>query len=386
MPGDKRFDYVLVGGGLQNGLIALAVLAEQPGARIAIVERDRRLGGNHTWCFHAGDVPARARPWVEPLICHRWRGYDVTFPGLQRRLDAEYCGFTSERLAEVVGDRIARAPGAQLWLGTAARSVSAHEVELDSGERLAAAAVIDARGPSADVPPARAGYQLFLGLEVELTSPHGLDRPQLMDATVPQLGGFRFFYLLPFGDRRLLVEDTYFADSPALDRPAIRERIAHYLAGRGLAIDRVVREEEGVLPLPWSGDRVSDRPPLRAGYGGGWFHPATGYSFPVAIRLADAIAHASPERICAGALADLAREQQRQVAYCHRLNRMLFSWFAPGDRWHVFERFYRLPEPLIRRFYALELTAGDRARILLGRPPRGLSLRARLSSMRRALP
>jgi hypothetical protein len=35
-----------------------------------------------------------------------------------------------------------------------------------------------------------------------------------------------------------------------------------------------------------------------------------------------------------------------------------------------------LPEVSIRRFYALELTAWDRARILVGRPPRGLSLSA----------
>jgi lycopene beta-cyclase len=40
----------------------------------------------------------------------------------------------------------------------------------------------------------------------------------------------------------------------------------------------------------------------------------------------------------------------------------------------VFERFYGLPEPLIHRFYALSLSRLDRARILIGRPPRGFSL------------
>jgi hypothetical protein len=37
-----------------------------------------------------------------------------------------------------------------------------------------------------------------------------------------------------------------------------------------------------------------------------------------------------------------------------------------------------LPEDLVRRFYALDMAPQDMARILLGRPPRGLSLRARL--------
>jgi lycopene beta-cyclase len=35
----------------------------------------------------------------------------------------------------------------------------------------------------------------------------------------------------------------------------------------------------------------------------------------------------------------------------------------------VLERFYRLPEPLVHRFYAGRLTFLDRARILSGRPP-----------------
>ena len=57
---------------------------------------------------------------------------------------------------------------------------------------------------------------------------------------------------------------------------------------------------------------------------------------------------------------------------------MMFGWYPDDQRWHVLERFYRLPEATIRRFYALELTAMDRARIVIGRPPRGLSLRRAL--------
>ena len=35
-----------------------------------------------------------------------------------------------------------------------------------------------------------------------------------MDATVPQDGGYRFVYVLPFADRPLLVEDTHYSDQP----------------------------------------------------------------------------------------------------------------------------------------------------------------------------
>jgi lycopene beta-cyclase len=54
----------------------------------------------------------------------------------------------------------------------------------------------------------------------------------------------------------------------------------------------------------------------------------------------------------------------------------MFRAYPPPSRWNVLERFYReMPEDTIRRFYALDMTVGDRARLLLGRPPRGFSLR-----------
>jgi lycopene beta-cyclase len=51
------------------------------------------------------------------------------------------------------------------------------------------------------------------------------------------------------------------------------------------------------------------------------------------------------------------------------LNRMLFRAAAPDRRYRVLEHFYRLPEPLIGRFYAARLTALDKLRIVSGRPP-----------------
>jgi lycopene beta-cyclase len=102
---------VLVGGGLQNGLLALALLARRPGARIALLEREASLGGNHTWSFHEGDVPEAARAWVEPLVARRWPSYEVRFPGLERTLRHAYATISSARLNAVVRARFAGAPG-----------------------------------------------------------------------------------------------------------------------------------------------------------------------------------------------------------------------------------------------------------------------------------
>jgi lycopene beta-cyclase len=48
---------------------------------------------------------------------------------------------------------------------------------------------------------------------------------------------------------------------------------------------------------------------------------------------------------------------------------MLFNAAEPDQRYAVLEHFYRLPEPLVGRFYAAQLSAIDKLRIVSGRPP-----------------
>jgi len=378
------FDYALVGGGLQNGLIALAVRAAQPDARIAMIERGDAPGGNHTWCFHARDVPGHARAWIDPLIVARWPGYDVAFTAHERSLDTPYACVSSSRLASELARQL-ESPGSQLITRAFATRVGPDSVEfrLPGGQtrEIRAHAVIDARGPDR----ARAedcGWQKFVGQELRTAMPHGLTRPMLMDARVAQLDGFRFMYVLPLADDRLLVEDTYFSDTADYDITLLRARIERYVAERGWSIAAVEREECGVLPMPMSTHTPSTSAPLIAGYAGGWFHPTTAYSFPIAVRLALHIASRPPAELYGRGLDDLARAHGRQLAFAERLNRMLFRWFPPDQRHHVLARFYRQSPARIERFYALEMTALDRARFFLGAPPRGLSIGAALRASR----
>ncbi len=369
------FDYVLVGGGLQNCLIALALAHRQPGARVAIVERSARVGGNHTWCFHAGDVPSDAHVWLRPLVVQRWPGYTVHFPSFERTLDEPYAAVTSERLHEVVSERAARSLELSLLFDTAAARVEPGRVELASGSVLTGRVVVDARGPDAFSSAKASAYQKFLGLEVRVREESTPLLPTVMDARVAQVDGLRFFYLLPLAPGRVLIEDTYFSDSPVIDRPALRARISAYAAQRGLEIIDVLREETGVLPLPTARlrSKTSSHGLVYGGYQGGWFHPTTGYSFPLALRLAvELSASATDSPDLDGRLRTLSRWRDRQQRFCTLLNQMLFAGFDPEQRFNVLERFYRLPAATVRRFYALDLTRSDQLRIVCGSPPTGL--------------
>ncbi|MBL8897203.1 MAG: lycopene beta-cyclase CrtY [Planctomycetes bacterium] len=380
------FDCVVVGGGLQGALVALAWLERRPTARVALVERERGAPLERTWSFHGEDLPAAARGFVEPLIEHRWSGYEVRFENLRRTLSSEYLGFTSRHASAVLQQRFAARADCALFVGRRAIRIEAQRVVLDDGRTLGARLVVDATGGAPRTARNGAcGYQKFLGLELELARDHALQRPILMDACVDQAQGYRFFYALPFGPRRVLLEDTRFADTPELERDELRAEVLRYAEELGLAVSGIAREEHGVLPMPWSEHRFETAgPPLRAGYRGGWFHPATGYSFPLAVRLALLSTEVEPEQLFQGPLRQLARALEAPARHARALNRLLFRWFEPRDRAHVFERFYRLPEPTILRFYALRATFLDRARVLGGRPPRGFSLRARWRASERA--
>jgi len=346
-------DLVLVGGGLANGLLAAQLRAARPELDFMLLERGPVLGGNHTWSFHATDVSASALALLEGLGARRFEGYDVRFEGVQRTLSGAYCSLRSEDFDRALRPRLE----GRLMLGAAAREVTARHVVLDDGRRLEARAVIDARAAPA---PMDCGYQKFLGQDVELDAPHGLERPLLIDATVEQLDGFRFVYVLPWSATRLLVEDTLYSGTPDLDLEAARGRIAAWLSRRGLRASRVLREEHGALPLPLRGAAPSCERP-RLGLSAGLFHATTGYSLPFAARLAERLAAKLP--LDAPALTQWVNGEVerhwRSQRFFRLLNRMLFLAAAPGERVRIFEAFYGHGEALISRFYAGQLRFSD---------------------------
>jgi lycopene beta-cyclase len=379
----NRFDLVLVGGGLQSGLIALSTLAHIPGARIALVERNEKLGGDNVWGLHAADVPETARAFVDPLIVSRWDGYDVQFPTHTRSIMGPFAAITSHRFAERVSETLGRAPGCQVLLGRTADHIGAQTVILEDGRVLHATLVVDARGPSLETTPqVPCGFQKCVALELDLESDHGLSRPILMDATVPQHGGLRFFQVLPLGPARLLVTDTCLSRSAALDRDASRLSVLRY-ASRFGPVTAIAREQSGVVPMPWkSAAPEPGRSPLVVGFRGGFLHPTTGSSLPAAVRLAQHIGTRPAHAVFDRDFERLCRAHGAQFRFALRLNRLLFHGFAPHDMWRVFERFYRLPDSVVHRFHAMAMTHADRARLIVGRPPKGIKLGAALVAVR----
>lgn len=378
-----EFDYCIVGGGLQGCLVAHALAWHRPEATVLLVERAADLCGNHTWSFHETDVTEQARAWFDPLVAHRWPGYRVRFPGLARRVRIPYATITSDRLREatlrLAGGGMNAASPTRLVVRTAesCEILSPTAVRLGRLGDVSSRVVLDCRGRAGEVGQARdrggAGYQTFIGHEYETGGRWPASEPTVMDVREDQAGGFEFLYELPLGPDRVLLEYTRFHEEPACDAARAAEMIAKRLAEAGAGSATLLRTEQGCLPMPYA--RVAGRaePSIAGGYAGGWYHAATGYSMPLAVRFAHLVAQASPDRVAAEVAAAAAADGLRR-GFSRFLNRLLFCLVRAEDRWKIFRRFYRvLPEERISRFYAHRFTVTDAARIMIGRPPLGLA-------------
>jgi lycopene beta-cyclase len=364
-------DLLILGGGLAGGLCALALAERRPDLQVGIVEPGERLGGNHLWSFFEQDVAPRDLDFVDALVVHRWPGYRVDFPEHRRRLDQPYRSIESERLDQLV--RAALPP--ERIICAAAVTVTPTSATLDNGATLTARAVLDARGGKGE--GLNLGWQKFVGQLLTIPQGHGLHEPIVMDATVDQADGYRFVYCLPFSPTELFVEDTYYTDGPELDRELLAERIGDYAAERGWQIAGRSREEIGQLRVVTGGDFnrfwPKDDPVARAGARGAFFHPLTSYSLPEAVRFASWLADELPLDGLAQATRERARKHWRRSWYDRLLARMLFGAADPPQRFRILQRFYRLPAPLIARFYSGQSSWADRVRILAGKPPVSIS-------------
>ncbi|MDB5713451.1 MAG: crtY [Sphingomonadales bacterium] len=340
MATENQFDILILGGGLSGGLIALALAGLQPDLSVGIVEASEILGGNHIWSFFGSDVADGDRWLVEPLIGHRWAGYDVAFPAFSRGFAAGYNSIESERL-----DAVVRAALGNGVIRGRVVDVAADLVTLADDRTIAAGAVIDARG-GGSLGALTCGWQKFAGKLLTVDGGHGLTRPVVMDATVDQAEGYRFVYLLPFDATRIFIEDTYYSDTPDLDVETLRQRIDDYAAARGWRVTATERAETGVLPVVMHGDferywASSGAGIAKAGVRAGLFHPLTSYSLPDAVAFATYIA--GQPRFDATSLANATHEYARahwtSGGYYRLLATMLFRAAEPPQRYRMMQRF-----------------------------------------------
>ena len=369
----RRCDIAIAGGGLAGGLAALALARHRPELEVRLIEAGAVPGGNHRWSWFGSDLDEAGRDLLEPIRKVEWGGGNaVAFPAYARELGTPYFSMASADLAAALEREL---PDGTLLVRSEIAALDGQGATLRDGTRIDARSVIDARG-FAPTGHLCGGWQVFMGRHLHTATAHGLDRPIIMDARVEQSDGYRFVYVLPLGAHDLFVEDTYYQDDPVLDRSTLSARLDAYCAAQGWT-GEIIASETGVLPVITGGDFAAFRAAHRIdgvatiGARGGFVHPLTSYTMPFAVSTALAIAADAelPGDQLSARIEAMARRHWRRTGYYRLLGSMLFGAARPAERYRVFERFYRLPRPLIERFYAARSTLADKARIIVGKPP-----------------
>lgn len=379
----QNYDVIFIGGGLAAGLSALLLQEKRPELKVLILEaRDLdTLSLPQTWSFQT--LPEAIDPsqsksfsqvrsnWLGRLVRRSWTGYDVRFPGLNRRLDIPYHSIRSQDFWAHLKKEL----GSSLLDASPVKGVKGTSVTLADKTQFEAKRIIDSRGWAKDAFPI-AGYQKFVGLNLKLKKAHGLKEPILMDATVAQVDGFRFMYTLPWDEQNLLIEDTHYSNDDALDIPHYRSEILAYAKAQGWEVESIGEMEKGALALPsyskenFFAERLSPGT-AQLGVRAGLFHATTGYSIYDAVLGAEQLLKSIDLKADAleTSLSRYSDERWEAQEFYRRLNNMLFFAALPDKRYKVLERFYQHDSDLISRFYAGKTNTQDKFRIMSGKPP-----------------
>jgi lycopene beta-cyclase len=296
---NERFDIVIAGGGLSG--LSLAVQLARPQfshLKVLLVEPRTQYTRDRTWSFWADSTQAphahaqlERASWAQWRVAHQGRQAVQGGAHTYRSIDAG--AFYDDALKQ-----IRAAAHIELRLGSTVRSLGSQwpcaVVLTDPGHQTTTvhtSLVMDARANTSARPPALA--QHFAGWEIETnTDVFDLDTLDLMDF-VPARDGLHFFYVLPYGPRRALIEATW-VSAPGLhhDYAAQLERyIDRRFGSPGPGPDpssgsdgskfRFTRvyEEQGSLALDPLPNAPNTGPVVKLGRAAGTLRPSTGFAF-----------------------------------------------------------------------------------------------------------
>ena len=282
----ERYDFVITGGGL-SGLSLAYHLAHSPlgDKSILIVDQSPKSQNDRTWGFWSD----RPTPF-DAIVDRSWSRLRFVSPGLERIADLgayRYIVIRGLDFYNFVRDDLTARDNITFKRGRVKQIVDGPEnarVVVDD-ETVSARWVFDSCNGWADVHTDPGRYHHlnlhFAGWEIQTDKPaFDPNVATLMDFRVAQEGKTCFFYILPFDERRALVEYTIFSSS-VLGRGQYEEALRSYIEEQlGIEVYEIVRREKGNIPItdqPFP--RQLGRRVMSVGAKGGRIKPTTGYAF-----------------------------------------------------------------------------------------------------------
>jgi lycopene beta-cyclase len=294
----KHYDYLMLGGGAAGLGLAFALVNSQLSDRkILIVDKDPKTSNDRTWSFWT----PRPTPF-DRMAFRIWDSLEFKSPGFQKCFQLEPYHYQTIRGIDYyrsIRAELAKFPNVHLMQGMVhdvQDGSKAARVRIDEQE-FQAEWVFDSRVIPEQIrqEPDRYRYlkQHFVGWEIETeTAVFNPRAATLFDLRTEQVEGLCFFYILPFSERRAIVEYTLFSAN-LLPQEAYEQALKDYIEGRlGVSQYQILDQEQGVIPMtnhPFPrrlGKRI-----MATGTRGGRVKPSTGYAFARIQKDSQAIVH-----------------------------------------------------------------------------------------------
>jgi lycopene beta-cyclase len=358
-----RYGLAIAGGGAAAGIAALVMARRRPDVSVMLVGEDEHFGGDRTLLVHDDALTADEREIILSLGGARWDAQYVAFPGRSRKLRLAVHAIEPGCIDRAVRETL-RPP--QYRRGAKIVAVRDQSLLLAGGETITAEGALDARD-TVHLSTLELGWRKSAARTLGFASPHPVDLPVAVDATLEQGEGCRYFSLLPLAPERLQVEEVIYSAAPDFDAEAAGARVLAYAARRGWKDVTAGDGESDVAPVALGGDfaaywRLGGARVAKLGVRGGFFHPTTGCQGPDALRTA--LFLAAQRDLEGAALHDsfeacAAQTWKRREAW-RSFNRSLLG----GDGCRPLAALYDLDPALIARFFGDALGLLDRRRIL----------------------
>src|SRR5436305_11082057 len=205
----RNHGLLIAGGGVSASLAALAMARLRPEVPMLLVP-ESGLGGNRTLLLFDEGLSDEERDLVAPLIADSWDAVYTAFPGSSRKLKLACHAITPERIEAAL--REALRPE-QIRIEDRIVAVRDASLLLHGGETILGHGALDAR-LWAHQTTLELGWRRSFGRLCRFSAPHRVDRPVLADATLSSGKSCSLFSLIPFGERRLLVEQVDYGSGP----------------------------------------------------------------------------------------------------------------------------------------------------------------------------
>ncbi len=279
-----HYDFIIAGGGVA-GLSLAYHLVQSPlrDRSILIIDKDRKTRNDRTLSFWS------AQPMVLDGITFRtWDRLRVIGEEFETAAPLgayRYCTIRGIDFYQFVRQALATHPHVEFVQGTINRIDEQDQqaiVLVDEDIAYAGQWVFDSRfSPSefqAELARHHSFQQHFLGWEIETeTDVFDPQLPTFMDFRLPQQNGLCFCYVLPFSERRALVETVQMSRFQVAYKPELKRYIETVL---GIDQYQILAKESGSSPLTdWVFPRQMGAHTMNVGTRGGRVKPSSGYAF-----------------------------------------------------------------------------------------------------------